>query len=119
MASNSQAISDVLAEYKNTFQQFVDLEEILLCLKKKGIILNDEFHELHEETMEKRKKQTLFLLKIIPMRGDNAFPALLECLRERYEDLVKELETTLGEKIAASQKKRCKWKKIIFFLQKM
>ncbi|CAG0895426.1 unnamed protein product [Darwinula stevensoni] len=31
---------------------------------KKRIIQDDEFHELHEETKEKRKKQALFLLKM-------------------------------------------------------
>ncbi|CAG0894501.1 unnamed protein product [Darwinula stevensoni] len=95
MTTHSQAISNVLAEYKNTFQWHTELEDILLCLKTKGIIHDDEYHEMVEETRERRKKQTLFLLRVIPTRGDNAFPALLQCLMEKYSDLVQALLTSL------------------------
>ena len=67
-------------------------------MKMKGIIQDDEYHELLEEPREKRKKQTLFLLKVIPTRGDNAFPALLQCLMEKHPDLVLALLTCLEGK---------------------
>ena len=87
MATHGRAITAALYEHQNKLQQYTDLEEILLCLKKKGIIKNDEYHEMMELTKEKKKNQVLFILKKISSAGDNAFLALLECLKAKQRDL--------------------------------
>ncbi|CAG0889787.1 unnamed protein product [Darwinula stevensoni] len=95
MATLGAAVSAVMAEHLNTFQQFIDLDEILLCLMIKNVIQNDEYHELMEETRERRRKQALFLLKKIPTAGDGAFLALLECLNLKHRKLAETLLTSL------------------------
>ena len=98
MATHGAAISSALYEHKDTFQQYIDLEEILLCLRNKEIVQNDEYQEMTEVTEEKKKKQTLFLLKKISTAGEKAFLALLDCLKEKHEDLAGALLMTLARK---------------------
>ncbi|CAG0889786.1 unnamed protein product [Darwinula stevensoni] len=80
--------------------------------KKKKIIKNDEYHDMMEKTKEKKKKQVLFLLKKISSAGDNAFLALLECLKPKYRDLAEALLATLEREDEAYGKEvriRLKW----------
>ncbi|CAG0903268.1 unnamed protein product [Darwinula stevensoni] len=110
MTTHGPAISAIMAEHKNTFQQYIDLEEILLCLKRKNVIQDDEYHDLMEETREKKKKQTLFLLKKIPAAGDNAFLLFLECLKKRHMNLAEALLKSLDQEDEAYAKEvRIKW----------
>ncbi|CAG0895641.1 unnamed protein product [Darwinula stevensoni] len=110
MTTHGDAISAALDEHKNTFQQYTDLEEIFLCLKRKKIIENDEYHEMMKETSGRKKKQVLFLHEKIISAGDNAFIALLECLKARYKDLAEALLRTLEmEDEAFAKEVRNKW----------
>ena len=95
--AHGDAISSALYEHKNKFQQYTDLEEIFLCLKRKKIIENDEFHEMVEKTEGIKKKQVFFLLKKISNSGESAFLALLECLEAKYQDLAEALLTTMED----------------------
>ncbi|CAG0888596.1 unnamed protein product [Darwinula stevensoni] len=103
-------VSAVMAEHLKTFQQYTDLEEILLCLLMKGVIKNDEFLGLMNETREKRRKQALFLLEKIPTAGDGAFLAFLECLKKNHRKLAETLLKSLGQKNEAyTREVRAQW----------
>ncbi|CAG0900525.1 unnamed protein product [Darwinula stevensoni] len=110
MATPGAAVSAVMAEHLNTYQQYTDLEEILRCLLIKKVIQLDEYHEQMDETREKRKKQALFLLRKIPTAGDGAFLAFLECLKEKHRNLAETLLTSLGQKNEAyAREVRAQW----------
>ena len=111
MATHGRAITAALYEHQNKLQQYTDLEEILLCLKKKGIIENDEYHEMMELTKEKKKRQVLFIHNKISSAGDKAFLALLECLKAKYGDLAESILTTLEreDKTYAKEVRISKW----------
>ena len=102
MATHGAAITHALYEHINTFQQYTNLEEIVLCLMRKKEIENDEFHEMMN--LETRKKQVLFLFGKISRAGDNAFMGLLECLQAKYRDLAEALLTTLEREDAGYAK---------------
>ncbi|CAG0895643.1 unnamed protein product [Darwinula stevensoni] len=100
MLTDSGAISAVIAENLQTFRQRIELDEILLCLKKKSIIEHDEYIECTNHTKNKSKIQADFILEKIPRAGDKAFPALLECLNEKYPDFVETLLKAMEKKDA-------------------
>ena len=93
-----------MIEYKATFEEFTDTEEILLCLRKKGIIRHNEYLGKVGKTEENKKAQVFFLLEKIPNGGERAFPALLECLKEKHGDLAVALLKILEKRAESLEK---------------
>ena len=98
MALYGDVISSVLNQYQESFQQHTDLEYILSCLKREGLIEDDEYEEQRKQKEGKEKNLTLFLFNKIRRGGDKAFPALLKCLKKKYLSLAKSLLQSVGEK---------------------
>ncbi|CAG0905439.1 unnamed protein product [Darwinula stevensoni] len=113
MAVHGQAVSDVLFAHLKEFQLFANIGEILLGLRKKNVIEDDEYLEVIDES---KKKQARFLIEKIPRGGDNAFKALLESIFEKdkpfAEKLLKSLEqheSTSASSFARKLRKDLKW----------
>ena len=99
MNVNREAIDVVMCEYKDLFQQFTDLDKILLCLKTKGVIQKDEYEELVQDVTGKKRRQADFLLKKIPEGKDDAFLNFLRCLLEHeYKDHIEKLLKSMESK---------------------
>ena len=102
MHSLNDAITAALSHHANEIQQFIDIEKILLCLRSKGIVQNSEYLE---NVKKNKKEQALFLQEKISTGGDDAFPALLECLKmNNHKSLVENILKFL-EKQAESLEK--------------
>ena len=95
MAVHGQAVSDVLFEYYKEFQQYGMFGDVLLGLRQRKVIEDDEFKEYIQKS---RKEQVLFLVDKIPTGGDNAFRALLESISEKDETFAKKLLESMEKK---------------------
>ena len=74
-----KAVADVIARNAEDLE-FIQIEAILGGLREASIIKHQEYHDVIEQSIQKK---LLFLQETLPRRGDDAFPKFLECLRER------------------------------------
>ena len=82
-------VADILARHIEDLQ-YIDIDTVLQDLRGKGIIKYGDYTEIASKT---KKEKSLFLQQKLPQWGDNAFPALIEVLRQRnYARLANELE---------------------------
>ncbi|CAG0897333.1 unnamed protein product [Darwinula stevensoni] len=93
MAGYALLVWEVLVEYTEALL-LIHLDDVLLDLRRKGVVWDDEFIEMVGE----RTRIVRFLQEMIPIRGDNAFIALLECLKREHPTLVQAMVTSVKER---------------------
>ncbi|CAG0882797.1 unnamed protein product [Darwinula stevensoni] len=59
----------------------INHDAVLIDLLKRGIV---EYHEYYRVVEQTPKEKMSFLQEVLPMRGDNAFPAFIQALRENH-----------------------------------
>ena len=84
MSHAADAISRVAEDLES-----IDLDKVLEDLRNEGVFVYLEFYNVAKRTP---REKILFLQEHMALKGDSAFPTLLEILRKRgYEQLVSKL----------------------------
>ncbi|CAG0881325.1 unnamed protein product [Darwinula stevensoni] len=75
--------------------EYIDIDEILKDLLKKGMLKNGEYYEVAKKSSSEKR---LFLTERILHKGEDAFPTFLTCLRERnHSKLADEMDRDRSE----------------------
>ncbi|CAG0891533.1 unnamed protein product [Darwinula stevensoni] len=99
------AAADILARHTEDLD-FINEDAVLLDLRVQGIVQHHEYFDVLNKT---KREKVLFLQKVLPMRGDNAFPTFIQVLHKNghvilADCLNKEWERTRSERHGASSR---------------
>ena len=75
-------IAYILAQHEEDLHK-INVDAVLIELKDQGILRDNEHAEVEGKDM---KEKVLFLRRILPVRGDNAFRAFTQVLRQKNYD---------------------------------